>query len=365
MASFRERHIVKSFKFRVVGILLSATLFTSCSGAGGEATNQAEADGIREVKVVLAVNKELTGENANLHVANELGYAEENGIQFEIESALGSTDGTKLVSSGQAHLAYPSPFVAITARASGVPVVSVFDQLQTNIFGFAVKPESDISSIQDLKGKKVALGDGGWTVIAAPLLASAGLTVDDVEWVVAGERRQLAVEQGEVDAVLTWEMEYQNWEDQGLEFSVFGQDSVPYQSNTLMTSEELIEDDPELIESALRAAAMGAEFIRHNPEAGARISSEAFTGTTPETPQGMTAVVSKLSELMSGGTASTDGYGIHRPDDWQTLAHALYDDDVIGAEVDIEAMLTDEFIEYANDFDHDRVKADAEAYVVE
>ncbi|SJN09371.1 Hydroxymethylpyrimidine ABC transporter, substrate-binding component [Leucobacter sp. 7(1)] len=317
---------------------------------------------MRDVRVVLAVNKELAGENANLHVANELGYAEENGIRFVLESALGSTDGTKLVSTGQAEVAYPSPFVALTARASGVPIVSVFDNLQTNIFGFAVKPNSPIASIADLKGKKVALGDGGWTVIAAPLLASAGLTIDDVEWVVAGERRQLAVEQGDVDAVLTWEMEYQNWADQGLEFRVFGQDSVPYQSNTLVMSEELVKSDPDLVKAIARASAMGAEFIQHNPEAGAQIATQTYEGTTPQSLEGMTAVVTKLAELMAGGEGGTDRYGAHRADDWQGLADSLFADGVIGAEVDVSTMLSDDFIDYANDFDRDRVRQDAEGY---
>lgn len=341
-----------------------AALLVGCAGPAtvDDSSSEGGSDEIVEVRIVLAVNKELAGENANLHVANELGYAEENGIRFVLESALGSTDGTKLVSTGQAEAAYPSPFVSITARASGVPIVSVFNTLQTNIFGFAVKPDSDIKDIADLKGKKVALGDGGWTVIAAPLLASAGLTVDDIEWVVAGERRQLAVEQGDVDAVLTWEMEYQNWADQGLDFRVFGQDSVPYQSNGLVMSEELIAQDPDLVRSIVRAAAMGAEFIQYNPEAAAEISASMYEGTTPNSQEGMTAVVEKLAELMAGGDASTDGYGVHRVDDWQSLADSLFDDGVIGAEVDTSEMLTNEFIEYANDFDKERVQQDAENY---
>lgn len=345
----------------IAALALPLLLLTAC--AGGPASDKAESeDGITTVKIVLPMAKEQSGTIAYLHAAEALGYTRENGIRFEFESALGSTDGTKLVTTGQAQATYPSPFVSVTARASGLPIVSVFNSLQTNIFGFAVTPGSDIRTIADLKGKKVALGDGGWTVIAAPLLASAGLTLDDVEWVVSGENRQLAVQQGEADAVLTWEMEYQMWWAQGLEFEVFGQDSTDFQCNGIVVSEQLIAEDPDLVKAIVRAAAMGAHFVVTNPEAGARIALDAYPDAEPSTLEGMLPIVEKQAELLTGGNALQDGYGVHNAQVWQELIDSLYADGVIGTEISADDLVTNEFIAYANDFDRDRVEKDAANY---
>lgn len=350
-------------KFSVVGVV-AALLLSGCA-TEGEQTPVADGDAtategeITTIRVVLPRARELAGEDAYLHVANELGYAEENGIRFEFESAIGSTDGTKLVTTDQAEVTVPSPFVSITARASGLGVTSVFTTLQENIFGFGVKPGSDITSIADLKGKKVALGDGGWTVIAAPVLASAGLSVEDVEWVVAGERRQLSVVEDEVDAVLTWEMEYQNWADQGVDVSFFGANDVDFQANGLVVADSFLADEPELVKAIVRSAAMGAAFVTANPEAAARIASGTFEGVTPKTDQGMVAVVEALSGLMNGGDANEMGYGIHDVASWDGLVEALYQNGVIDEPFPASDLVTNEFIEYANGFDLARVQNDA------
>lgn len=347
----------------VLAMFAASVVLAACGDEGSSGSEEeAGSGGLRTVKVVFPRARELAGEDVYLHAAEELGYAEENGIKFEFESAIGTTDSTKLVATGKADVGYPSPFVTITARESGLGIKSVFNTLQTNIFGFGVKPDSPIQGIADLKGKKVALGDGGWTTIAAPLLRAEGLTVDDVEWIVAGERRQVAVDEGDADAVLTWEMEYQNFADQGIELRVFGQDSVPFQSNGLVVSDKLIEEDPELVKAIVRTAAMGAAFVTANPEAAAKIALDRFPGVTPQSEKGMLDVVNALVALLNGGGAQEHGYGWHDEEAWAEEIEVLKETGTIDEIVPVEDVITNEFIEYANDFDRARVEKDAKEY---
>lgn len=350
---------------RTRGVLCAvgaAAIVAVAACGSGASSNRVQDGDLTVVRVVLPRAMELAGEDAYLHAAEELGYAAENGITFEFESAIGTADGTRLVTTGQAEVTVPSPFVAITARATDLPIKSVFTTLQTNIFGFGVTPGSDIDSVEDLRGKRIALGDGGWTVIASPLLAASGLTEDDVEWVVAGERRQLAVDQGEVDAVLTWEMEYQNWADQGVDVDFFGADTVDFQANGLVVAEDLIEDDPELVEAIVRSAAMGAAFVTENPEAAAAIALDTFEGVTPQTPEGMLDVVNALVTLLNGGLAEQEGYGHANIETWDDLIAELAAEDVISSTFPATDLVSNEFIDHANDFDRERVAEEARDY---
>ncbi|MFC1945156.1 TAXI family TRAP transporter solute-binding subunit [Chloroflexota bacterium] len=74
--------------------------------------------------------------------------------------------------------------------------------------GWAVKPDSDIQSFADVKGKKIAIniGSGTSTLVAKALLAYAGLTEDDIEWIQypnnTGTERAIA--RGEADVGLMW-----------------------------------------------------------------------------------------------------------------------------------------------------------------
>ena len=147
-------------------------------------------------------------DDAQVHAADKLGYFAEEGIDIEVKQSYGTTD-VKMVATGNAEVAYPSPWVQMSAHNSGLPIISIFDSDVKNIFEFGVRKDSDIYSIKDLKGKSISIGDPFWKAISNPALRAAGVSPDEVKYVVAGNNRAQVVAQGKVDAVLTWEKEHQ------------------------------------------------------------------------------------------------------------------------------------------------------------
>ncbi len=318
------------------------------------------------VRVVFPRAKELAGEDVYIHIAEKLGFAAEEGITFvEWESALGALDSLKLVATGQADIGYPSSYVLITGVSQGIPTKMVYDTLQKQIFCFGVRPESDIDDIADLKGKSVAVGTAGWTVIAAPLLKKAGIRVEDINWVVAGEQRQMLAWEGKTDAVFTWEMEYQNWADRGMTFRVLGgPDYLDYQSNGWVVSNKLIEENPNLVERICRALAKGAWFSICNPYAAADVALKTFPGVTPTTYKGMVTVVKALNNLMYAEWTPKNGLGWMNYEFWQNQINDMYEFGTIEKQLKAEDVVTNQFIKAANDFDHERIKALAIAYKI-
>jgi len=319
-----------------------------------------------EVRVVFPRAKELAGEDVYVHIAEKLGFAAEEGITFvNWESALGALDSLKLIATGQSDMSYPSSYVLITGVSQGIPAKMVYDTLQKQIFVFGIRPDSPIKDIADLKGKSVAVGTAGWTVIAAPLLKKAGIKVEDINWVVAGEQRQMVAWEGKTDAVFTWEMEYQNWADRGMSFKVLGgPDYLDYQSNGWAVGNQLIEENPDLVQRMCRAMAKGAWFCICNPYAAADVALKTFPGVTPNTFKGMVTVIKALNNLMYANWTPENGLGWMNYEYWQNQINDMYEFKTIENMIKAEDVVTNQFIEEANNFDHERIKALAIAYKI-
>ena len=143
-----------------------------------------------KVVVVLPRSIEVL-DDPHMVVAQELGYFEEEGIDFVLEQSIGVND-CKMVAMGQGDIAIPSPYIYLKSVEEGLPIISFAQLDQINIFCYAVRPDSDIKTFADLKGKTIVLGDPAWSMISNPNLIAAGLDPDkDVTYVVGGREGTL------------------------------------------------------------------------------------------------------------------------------------------------------------------------------
>lgn len=141
-----------------------------------------------------------------LVIAKERGYLAEHGldVEFTFLEDIGSKNSALLKGEidGVGHTADS----AVTSAAAGVDgqVVFVFDR---SLGADAILAKKDIETIQDLKGRKVAL-EPGFTghFFFLYLLDEAGLSQDDVEIIPmdTGSAGSAFVS-GSVDAAVTWE----------------------------------------------------------------------------------------------------------------------------------------------------------------
>lgn len=144
-----------------------------------------------------------------VYVAVEKGFFAEEGLDVEIvDTVAGGATAVQMVSSGDVQGALLSTMAIINARSSGLPVVGVTDIQsafeESPLEEFYVRADSGIDSIEDLKGKKIAINlvksSFHYTWLMA--LENAGMTADDVEFVnLSFDQQQAALERGDVDAI--------------------------------------------------------------------------------------------------------------------------------------------------------------------
>lgn len=144
-----------------------------------------------------------------VYVAVEKGFFAELGLDVEIvDTVAGGATAVQMVSSGDVQGALLSTMAIINARSSGLPVVGVADIQsafeESPLEEFYVRADSGINSIEDLKGKKIAINlvksSFHYTWLMA--LENAGMTEDDVTFVnLSFDQQQAALERGDVDAI--------------------------------------------------------------------------------------------------------------------------------------------------------------------
>ena len=376
----------------VLAWIMAFTLFTGCTGGGegqvSSAVNEAPDASMAAESTAAPENTDTSGadaegelgkegldtltfvfprsyellDDAQIHVAFAMGYFEENGIDLQLETAMG-VDDLKMLVSGQADVALPSSFVQIAGHEAELPFISVYQQDNVNIFGYCVAPDSGITSIADLAGKSITLGDPAWSTISDPILIAAGVDPSEVEYVTAGENRAQLVEAGQADAVLTWYKEFNLWQAQGMELDwLAGEDVVQLQGSSLCFATDQIEAKKDIIGRFLKAYAMGSYFTYLNPAAATEITLERFPSIQVEFADAMKAVEA-LVYIENGDDVAQNGYGWHNPAKWEAqmkackAAGTLTRDDLT-----LEEIYTNDFVEVTNDFDHKSVEEDAANY---
>lgn len=129
---------------------------------------------------------------------------EVTGRTFEFFPVADRTAAAVALQSDQVDIVFtgPAEYVVIQARTQAVPFVAITRPNYKAVI--AVQPDSGITSIAQLKGKKIAMSDLGSTsghLGPAKLLVDANLNLDnDVEVLLLGDADTQAFKNGETDA---------------------------------------------------------------------------------------------------------------------------------------------------------------------
>lgn len=301
-----------------------------------------------------------------LWVGKKMGYFGD----LNIDTQPGPSDGTatvKFVDVGQADMGYPSPGIFSFALENGMKLKSVFHMGARDTFGLAFRKGEGTNNLKDLEGKTILLGSAAWQSIVDPMLGVQGVDITKVKYVEAGwPTWGTALAAGQGDAALSWEGLRAEWIGSGLNFEYWlGVQHSPLFANTFVVRASDLEDPDrkEFLAKYLRGWAMGLEFAYNNPRAAVEIVFEQFptlaSNIGPEL--GVTSILQQLN-VNRGDMEKRAGWGDHNQASWQLFFDKIHELKQITNPIKAEDVTTNELVAPANDFDHAKVKADADAY---
>ena len=298
-------------------------------------------------------------------IGKKMGYFD--GLDVEMQP--GPSDGTatvKFVAVGQADMGFPSPGVFSFGIQNGMDLKSVFHIAARDTFSLAFRKGEGPANIKDIEGKTILLGSAAWQPIVDPMLAAQGVDISTIKYVEAGwPTWGTALAAGQGDAALAWEGLRAEWISTGLEFEYWlGVQNSPLPANTFCVRGSDL-DDPEkkaFLEKYLRGWSMGLEFAEHNPAAAVQAVFEQFPTLAknlgPEL--GLMSIIQQMN-VFRGDMSKRGGWGWHDMASWQQFFDLSAQVGQNANPIQAADVCTNELISGANDFDVEKVKADAAA----
>jgi NitT/TauT family transport system substrate-binding protein len=370
MNIFERRVDRRKFLVRTAGAGVAfSSLGTILAACGGDDNGNGEAVGERGTVRWISPRGTLeVMDDYNLWVPIKQGYFED--LNLDVELIAGPQDilaPTRYVAENQADVGFPSPGVLVSSIASGMPVISIWEQYPAQVFGFSLPVDSDIETAEQLEGKTIAAGFPGAEVIIDPLLVEAGVDPDSVTVVDGGPQWNQMVAQGQADAGLIWEGLRAQLLGQGLELEfLLGSEFSEGPSNVYSARTADLEDEArrDVYTRFLQGVVMGFEFAKANPRAAAQLTYEEFPALQ-ETLEPQIALESMM-QLASGYGATAragQGWGYHVPQAWERYINTLAELGQIEEALDPAEVYTNDFVEPANEgADVERARNDAEDF---
>lgn len=237
---------------------------SSASGSGEAAADLTQ--------LTFQLNSPGGGYNSGYALALEKGYYEDEGLDVTISPGTGSAVTAQLVAAGKSDIAFADAAATMKLVAEGAEMTSIGTILQGNPNEVTSLKETPINSIQELKGKKVALPNGYSQTAMFPLLLAANdMTQDDMEVVnMPAEAMVASLLQGQVDAILgsmdNFSVQLRN---EGAEIVTlpFNDNGAATVAQSIVASDAFLEEHPDQVKAFMKASLKGWSDAVDDPKA--------------------------------------------------------------------------------------------------
>lgn len=339
---------------RIAAVLALPLLLVACGNDddnGDTNTNgeTGEPDVLQSVTMMLDWTPNTN--HLGIYVAQAEGYYAEEGLQVEIVEP-GAGGVPQVVAQGAADFGISVQEAVIPAREQDVPVVSIAAIVEQNTSSLMALAESGIERPADLAGH--AYGGFGGALereLIRTLVQCDGGDPDDVEFTEVGDVDYLVgMERGHYDFVWIFDgwdgIRASEIEGTDVSFIHFREhlDCIPnWYTPLIITSNNLIDNDPEVVEAFLAATSRGYEFAMANPAEAADILLEAVPELDGELVHASAVFLAQYYVTDEGNR-----WGEQEAEVWERFEAFLRQAELTEEEIEIGEAYTNEFLPEAS-----------------
>jgi len=277
------------------------------------------------------------------YLANDLGYFAAEGLTVDIQHATGQGEHLKLLLQGAVDVTTSDADSVLKRRAEAdLPLIAFALLGQRGAQAFAVLEDSPIRSPRDFEGRTV-----GYKLYPSPdylaMLERTGSDRSRIDEVSVGfDPRLLAERRVDVYPVFT-SNEPDLLQRIGFPTRLFdpADYGVPTLGLTFITRRELVDQQPELLASFLKATLRGIASAQADPEAATDI---VMRYAPQEDRAHQLSMLKSELEMAAGPVVDQFGMGWATRDQWATLEGSLLTHGGLERPVDIDSAFTDEIL---------------------
>jgi ABC-type nitrate/sulfonate/bicarbonate transport system substrate-binding protein len=227
--------------------------------------------------------------HTGIFVAQQQGWYDEENLDVRLLPYVSGSEPSVLVAAGKADFGIGFEESLTMARAAKQPIVSLAAIIQHNTSVFVTLKDSGLDRPAKLAGKRYA---GFGSPFEDPIIDRM-ITCDGGT---NGQVQNITTDTGGLDAVLAKQADFvwvfEGWESiiakrQGIELNSFSptQYCVPdYYTPLIVTSEQTIQQKPDVVRRFMRATSRGYEFAVSNPDLAADLLVKGAPAGTFEDP---------------------------------------------------------------------------------
>jgi len=320
-------------------LLIFALLITGCRvGDSVPEINETELTHIR-----LPMGYIPTVQYAPFYSADHSGFYRDVGLELEFDYSF-ETDGVALVASNELQFSLASGEQVLLARAKGLPVVYVMAWYHDFPIAVVSKVDQGILSPGDLEGKHIGIPGlfGASYVGFRALLDQANLEESDVTLDSIGFNQVEAVAADQVEAAVVYvNNEPYQLRKLGYEVNVIPvSDYTHLIANGLITNEQTIRDNPDLVRRMVQATLRGIKYTVTHP-AEAYKNSEFYVEGIPALDEHLRiAEIERYASLYQ-----TDPYGYSDLPSWSNMQNVLIKMGLLVEAIDLNEAFINDFID--------------------
>jgi NitT/TauT family transport system substrate-binding protein len=280
---------------------------------------------------------------AQFYLAEEAGYYADAGLEVTFQNKI-DPELITLLGQGAIDIGMSDGTSLIPAVSQGIPVVyglTVYRAFPSVVFALA---DSGIEGVADLRGKRIGVPGrygSSWIMLQA-LLASAGMTPDDVEIIAYPDFGQaVGLAQGQIDAATGFiNNEPVQLRRDGLDVTVLRVDDVaPLPGPGLVVGRSNLAQEPEALRAFAAATVRAMEEIAADPQLGL----EATFARVPELGSDPETQLAILEATIEAWGEPAQGFGSVDESAWQSALEtmAALPDSVVSDSLTVDQLVTD------------------------
>ncbi len=277
---------------------------------------------------------------AGFYVAQEQGYYADENINVTFIEGGAGIDPVTQIGTGQADFGIDGADRVLADRSQGQPVVAIAVIFRKNPFVFVAMADSGITKPVDFLGHTAAIGDAQGDLQFKAMMSFLGLDAQQVT-IIPYMTDYSNFYDGQADITLGYSTGgliriLQNGYAINLIWpSDYG---VHFYADTLITTDQLVTDNPDLVTRFLRATLKGWRTAIENP---AMAVSDTLRYTAAEYSDVQTEMFDAAIPLVHTGE---DQIGWMKADVWAGMYQTLLDQGLLDQRFDVSSMYTMEFL---------------------